>query len=1064
MASKASKASAKNKTDNEPVDMSLLENSPALEAAVVTAAASPLPASGTGSSNQEFRSFEEPQPQDEDQLPEQTTAGNPNQGLNTAFDPSLWAANTPAPPLHVASTPQLSQNPLIGEEAARAAADAIAAAELGLAGLSLSDGGHPPPRKPQGTAASIVSNPVGGGRALRSRTRNLGEEDKENLLHTNDSVPGVTAYQVKTVTSVLSGRKITTYLNIIPDEKNQKEYISKTIFLKRFGFNPETGELRDMRMVNHLLEAAPSWTEVIMPQTITRQDNHGDTVQHPVQNKDGLENVASGNAGTRSTTSCRGAEDDKTDVQTHHMSVSEVDHLDNTLKQLEGKRPRRHSTLQQQGHSVDTLIRHVIRWATWCQNARELLQQDSFQGGESVENMVHLHSIYEVYTDYLDRLLNLDLYLLDEAEILKNVPGPRHQEDDYVRDFWDSGFKEQAKIARSIRHLEVFADKTWRFYVLATWFIKTQLRLMKREADFYLNPAEVCKLIPILRLQRTKVHLERARVFKEWDIVFKGVEKVKSISLSNANNLITDILEQRDKSLAEQVGKYLSRLESHILPYIRLQLNSVDGLTQGPTHLEARQRFNDLATVVSSSFRVPMRTFSKGQSVYDPLGSQNQAGHNDELLRLINERPDPHMNQPPKQTPTNKLTANKCETPLLPSHMDSQQVAETQALLQRNTLSRQQSKGRASGWREGGLTSLINQFSSAPPRRSIVPGQEQPAPPREAKPPVSALATGGPLPRSRHLGNHPEERNMVYPGAQKPEGSGGIPDPWQFENFTNDRSPANDPNRENYRDSGPVHQGLQDHRGGKPSNFQYPYQTFSVGGSSSHGPKSVYRQGGDGRHPGRGRGDPPPPGGGGFGPPGGEPDPGGGSGDGFQNPRRNQDNLQGNFTMQDLGRALHQEQADPDILDGFTSHEDQRGFYDSLPEPWNVQPRTKGKKEHIYRNVTAVFDDKSKTFKGNVNDGTYYTWRVDVIQCIHKAALPISDKILLLNRVVDRTHPVLQMLFTYNTFSPDTYKMLIETLEHDFGGDLRIYTYFRNQLLKGKKLDFDKREAKVSRS
>merc|ERR1712020_214006 len=103
------------------------------------------------------------------------------------------------------------------------------------------------------------------------------------------------------------------------------------------------------------------------------------------------------------------------------------------------------------------------------------------------------------------------------------------------------------------------------------------------------------------------------------------------------------------------------------------------------------------------------------------------------------------MNQPPK------LIANKCETPLLPSHMDSQQVAKTQALLQRNTLSRQQSKGRASGWREGGLTSLINRYSSAPPRRSIVPGQEQPAPPREAKPPVSVLATGGPLPQSRHL-------------------------------------------------------------------------------------------------------------------------------------------------------------------------------------------------------------------------------------------------------------------------------------------------------------------------
>ena len=1033
--SSASKASAKNKTDNNAVDMSLQE-SPAVRNAAVN---SPLPTSGTGSSNQEFHSFGKPN------APEGGQAPVPQNPLHEAN------ANTMSQRF-AASTPQLTQNPLIGEEAAKA----LAAVELGMAELSISKGGHPSSPKPHGTATSCVSVPVGGSRALRSRTRNLGDQDKENLLNANDSIPGVTAYRVKTVTSVQTGRKSTKYLNLVPDEKNQQEYVSKRAFLSRFGFNPETGELRDMRMVKRLLGIVPAWAEVLGVQATDRQEDHDETVKHHVQEDDGFENVAPGSADTRIAASQIGTEgqDALTDVQTHHKSVSEVDHLDNTLKQLEGKRPPRYSILRQQGHSVNTLIRHVVEWTTWCQNAQKLLKEDSFQGGEPVVNMLHFHNICEVYTDFLQGLLSLDLRIINEAEILKNIPGPKFEKDTYVKEFWNSGFKEQDKIARSIQKLEVCADLTWRFYVVTTWFLKTQLRLMKRDADFYLNPADVCKMIPILRLQRTKVHLARAQVFKDWDILFKGVHKTQSISLSNANDLISDILEQRDASLEKQVRRYLSRLETHIYPYIRLRLNHLVGSTLGSSYpVDTRQKFDELSNVPSSTYRVPLRKFPARPD------TQNQTGNNDEVLRLLNDRPPPNQDQSTKKNPPSKLTTSRNDGQLLPPQLDSQQVAKTQTLVERNALSRNQPTMRRSGWRETGLTGLINQSLSAPRGRTIVPGQEQPPPPRDVKPPVSASTTGGSFPQPRHLGSHPEERSIIHLGNQKPEESDEIHDPWHLEYHINDQSPADDLNREEYRDSGSVHQGLQDYRGGKPGNFPNPYRTFSAGGSSSHRPKSTHRQGGDGRHPGRGPGGHPPPGGGGSGPPGGDPDPDDGSGNVFQSSRRNQDDPQGNITMQDLSRFFRQDRVDPDLLEGFTSRADQHQFYAGLPEPWNVQPRTEGKKEHIYRNVNAVFDDKSKSFKGKVNDGSYYIWRVDVIQCIHKAALPISEKILLLNKVVDRTQPVLQMLFMYNTFSPDTYRMLIETLEHDFGGELRIYTYFRNELLKGKKLDFDKRES-----
>jgi hypothetical protein len=125
----------------------------------------------------------------------------------------------------------------------------------------------------------------------------------------------------------------------------------------------------------------------------------------------------------------------------------------------------------------------------------------------------------------------------------------------------------------------------------------------------------------------------------------------------------------------------------------------------------------------------------------------------------------------------------------------------------------------------------------------------------------------------------------------------------------------------------------------------------------------------------------------------------------------------------------------------------------------------RGKKFDAYKYINQIFDDKSKYFKGDADDGSYFIWRRSVIQCIHKAALPIAEKIQQLQRVVDMKDDILKMMFTFNSYQPDVYRRLIITLEGNYGGDKRIYNYFRSSLVQGKKLNWnDLRSVQVLRT
>ena len=177
--------------------------------------------------------------------------------------------------------------------------------------------------------------------------------------------------------------------------------------------------------------------------------------------------------------------------------------------------------------------------------------------------------------------------------------------------------------------------------------------------------------------------------------------------------------------------------------------------------------------------------------------------------------------------------------------------------------------------------------------------------------------------------------------------------------------------------------------------------------------------------------------------------------DGRRNYLPNNDRQERTFVI-DLARAIKGEN-DPyatDLLEGFNSLREMNDFYASLQIPWNVFPRVRGKKETILKEIQMALPEK-KFFKGNPDDGTYFPWRVCVIQYIHRAALPITDKIQQITRCVTGDSDALKMEMQISVFTPDTYRRVINSLERMFGGEKRVYNHLYTQLFKGKPLDYN---------
>ena len=145
----------------------------------------------------------------------------------------------------------------------------------------------------------------------------------------------------------------------------------------------------------------------------------------------------------------------------------------------------------------------------------------------------------------------------------------------------------------------------------------------------------------------------------------------------------------------------------------------------------------------------------------------------------------------------------------------------------------------------------------------------------------------------------------------------------------------------------------------------------------------------------------------------------------------------------------------PDVLDGFLNVETMERWYLALPSPWNKVPKLSGKKGEILKNMAMVFDTEKTYFQGR-NDGSFFTWRALVIENLHRQPITVAEKVIQLQRITNKDHPLLKTICGAQSFTCQTYGNLIVNLEINFGGTTRAKNYLREQLLNGEPLDWYK--------
>ena len=110
-------------------------------------------------------------------------------------------------------------------------------------------------------------------------------------------------------------------------------------------------------------------------------------------------------------------------------------------------------------------------------------------------------------------------------------------------------------------------------------------------------------------------------------------------------------------------------------------------------------------------------------------------------------------------------------------------------------------------------------------------------------------------------------------------------------------------------------------------------------------------------------------------------------------------------------------------------------YYLSLPPPWNTPPDRPVRAQEAHKMSRAVED-----FDGTALQ--YTVWRAGFLSMVHRCVTEIDQKIRLLfksftpdTRIDPRVAGLRRLPPT-----PETYKMILETLETEFGGDRRLLT------------------------
>ena len=129
-------------------------------------------------------------------------------------------------------------------------------------------------------------------------------------------------------------------------------------------------------------------------------------------------------------------------------------------------------------------------------------------------------------------------------------------------------------------------------------------------------------------------------------------------------------------------------------------------------------------------------------------------------------------------------------------------------------------------------------------------------------------------------------------------------------------------------------------------------------------------------------------------------------------------------------------------------------FYRSLPTPWNIIPLKTGKKADILKSIQMTVRPE-KRYQGKTKDGSYLDWRSMVINAIHKHPLPIMEKIQQLGNAVLQDKDDLRQIFSAGTYTPDSYRRIIKSLEGQYGGKARAYAFLKNQMLSMSHFDLE---------
>ena len=136
---------------------------------------------------------------------------------------------------------------------------------------------------------------------------------------------------------------------------------------------------------------------------------------------------------------------------------------------------------------------------------------------------------------------------------------------------------------------------------------------------------------------------------------------------------------------------------------------------------------------------------------------------------------------------------------------------------------------------------------------------------------------------------------------------------------------------------------------------------------------------------------------------------------------------------------------------------DKQAYYESLPSPWNVQPRTSGRVGDERALIKQYLNGSSGVAKiepFNGDGSKYFTWRPNVIQVIHKANLTVADKYMQLKLCFkEGTDSTLDVYIENKEASKESYALLIRFVEQTWGGKDRAYLWAETKLLSARRLD-----------